>query len=224
MVSALLTRLRSRPDWQTGLSAAHHVATQRGARAEADAQAVVARYEGRRAVMVFDAVASRQRRYNARVLPMAKAFSESLVDRSLAALAASPPSERGLRPGEGETMRAVAEGLVRFAVDHEVAGGDEETVRAWADWVDPLRFAPALDPYVGAVRGIGPALFAYVRLLSGGDALKPDVRTRASLRKLGFDVPTSDLAVLLVAEGVALELGIRLPVLDQLLWSMTEPD
>lgn len=84
--------------------------------------------------------------------------------------------------------------------------------------VAPLEVAPALDPYVGAVKGIGIALFCYMRMRAGGDALKPDVRVRLALQSLGFDIPAGEAALLVMASTLAYELGIDRLVLDQILW------
>ena len=71
---------------------------------------------------------------------------------------------------------------------------------------------------MGCVKGIGIALFAYMRMRSGADAIKPDVRVRKSLRSLGFVVPGDDHAVLVLAKAAAIEIGVSRLVLDQLLW------
>ena len=120
-------------------------------------------------------------------------------------------------------MQRVAGGLVAFAEDHGLES-DDSACRQWAYWVDPVAHAPKLDPYVGSIKGIGPALFAYLRLLSGADTLKPDVQTRKVLGTLGFDVPDEPSALLLVAEVAARELGISMAALDQLLWWATQPE
>ena len=57
---------------------------------------------------------------------------------------------------------------------------------------------------------------------SGGDGIKPDLRTRAALRFLGFDVPEGEPALLALASAVAAELDQPLVVLDQLLWSVSD--
>jgi hypothetical protein len=67
----------------------------------------------------------------------------------------------------------------------------------WAQGVAGLEHAPGLDPVVGSVTGIGPALFAYLRMRSGANALKPDLRVARALRKLGFYVPVGEHAILL---------------------------
>jgi hypothetical protein len=61
-------------------------------------------------------------------------------------------------------------------------------------------------------------LFAYLRMRSGADALKPDLRVARALSKLGFHVPAGSHATLVVAHAAADEVAINLLVLDQLLW------
>ena len=78
--------------------------------------------------------------------------------------------------------------------------------------------APQLEPYVGSVKGIGPAHFASLRMRSGADALRPDFRVRASLNRLGFEVPSNEHGILIVAHAAAAELAVSRLVLDQLLW------
>ncbi len=175
-------------------------------------------YAGRRAPMVFDVVASRQRNYEKRVRPLVERFSATPRAATLAALAADGPGDDwGVRAGENDTMRLVAAGLLRFGADHNCAG-DDATVQSWADQTLPIVDAHGLDPYVGSISGIGPALFAYLRMRSGGDGIKPDIRVRRGLTSAGFNVPRADLAMLRLAEAVAAEADIPQLVLDQLLW------
>ena len=170
--------------------------------------------------MVFDAVASRRRNYEQKVLPWVQTFQSEAAAGSLSALAElGPSSSFHLMTGESDTMREVASGLMRFASDHGHRD-DDSAVEAWAALVRPLEVAPALDTYVGAVKGIGIALFCYLRMRAGADAIKPDTRVRASLQRLGFTLPENDAAALLVTASVlANELGINRLVLDQLLWT-----
>lgn len=88
-------------------------------------------------------------------------------------------------------MRQLASGLLRFGADMG-SGNDDEAVEGWARTVAPLEVAPALDPYVGAVKGIGIALFCYMRMRAGADSLKPDVRQ--TLKRLGFEIFSSLLS------------------------------
>lgn len=201
--------------WATGMGNMRAVLDQHGSEAEERAKDYANVYAGRRAAMVFDVVASRQRRYNPRVLRMVKHYETTTP--TLTFLAANGPGDgHPLRSGEAETMQAVAAGLLRFATDHGLP--EEDAVRAWADSVHELVHAIRLDPYVGAVSGIGPALFAYLRMRCGADALKPDLRVHRALVNLGFLVPREEHALLVATEAVASELGITRLVLDQLLW------
>ena len=113
-------------------------------------------------------------------------------------------------------MQAVAGGLVHFCATAELE--EEQGVRRWAEEAGAFEHAPRLDPFVGGAPGIGPALFAYLRMRCGADALKPDLRVHRGLAWLGYPVPREPHAVLLVARGAAAELEIDLLVLDQLLW------
>jgi len=167
--------------------------------------------------MVFDVVASRQRRYTARVRPMVERFSTTEAAASLQALAAAgPEGTEGLRTGEAETMQQVAAGLARYGERHGL--DEEQAVRQWADSAAPFEHAPKLEPYVGSIKGMGPALLAYLRMRSGADALKPDLRVRKALLRLGFQVPGDEHAILVVTHQAAEEVGVPLLVLDQLLW------
>ena len=105
---------------------------------------------------------------------------------------------------------------MRFGTDHGLA--EEDAVKAWADSVNELAHAIRHDPHGGSVKGIGPALFAYLRMRCGADALKPDLRVHCELIKLGFLVPRDEHALLVATEAAASELGISRLVLDQLLW------
>ncbi|MEV6271253.1 hypothetical protein AB0L64_29100 [Kribbella sp. NPDC051936] len=186
-----------------------------GVQARRDAAEYANVYAGRRAVMVFDVVASRRRKYETRVARMVEQYAGDAP--TLGSLATDGPGDGyGLRDGEGETMRQVAAGLLRFGAEREL--DDEEAIKSWADSVAEFEHAAKLDPYVGAVKGIGLALFAYLRMRCGADAIKPDVRVRRALVRLGFRVPGDEHAVLVVCGAAAVELGVSKLVLDQLLW------
>lgn len=214
-----LELLRHRPDWQAGVGANRQLDEVNGTAARAAAALYAAVYEGAGAPMVFDVVASRQRAYERRVKPLVARFAATPAAASLEALALDGPGDSwGLKAAEYMTIQEVAAGLLRFAADHGCAD-DDDTVRQWAGRTLPIVDAHGLDPYVGSVSGIGPALFAYLRMRAGGDGIKPDIRVRRGLANAGFDLPRSDLAVLRLGEAVAIEVGLPLLVLDQLLWS-----
>lgn len=89
------------------------------------------------------------------------------------------------------------------------------TCRRWAEESD-FGLAYELSP-VGRTKGIGIALFPYLRMRAGGDDLKPDDRVIAALRSMGFPV-ASAMAAYVVGSAAALEIGSTRLELDQLLW------
>ena len=126
----------------------------------------------------------------------------------------------GLRTGEADTIIAECRGASCLGPSSYwiPPAHDESLVADWAEWSAPFDLAPRLDPWVGSVKGIGPALYVYLRMRSGGDGIKPDVRVRARLTELGFRPPPGDGGLLLTAWAAAEELGVRRLELDQLLW------
>ncbi|GAB7190949.1 hypothetical protein NUM3379_16560 [Kineococcus sp. NUM-3379] len=215
-VSAAVTCLRQLPQWNEAISRLGELyALQHGKIAE-KVTGYGDRYRGARAAMVVDVVMSRQRAYTTRVLPRVEKFRQTQAAASLTLLARLGPGELGWVRGEADTVQAVAEGLCKYSKERGL--DDDEGTFRWATDQEPIRYAWRLDPYVGQVKGIGIALFAYLRMRSGVDALKPDVRVRKALNKLGFAVPVGDAALILVAEAAAEELGLKRLELDQLLW------
>lgn len=223
MTNPMATALSALPGWEPAVQRLYALYAQGGDQARARAEGLPEMFRGRRAAMVVDVVASRQRRYLTRVRDIVDAFEASSGPMSLARLAEAGPGDGlGLRAGEAETMREVAGGLHRYASERGLP--EEEGVRRWAQEAAPFAFATRLEPYAGAVRGMGPALFAYLRLLSGADALKPDVRVHQALQRLGLDVPNEPNALLLVAQGLAERTGMPMAVLDQFLWWSTQEE
>jgi hypothetical protein len=175
-------------------------------------------YEGRRGSMVIDVVVSRQRKYLTRVLPLIDRWQADNDEHSLHWLSAHElaPERYGLRSGEPQTITTIARNMAAFADD--LGMGEDQACRQWATDVADLQHAFRLDPVAGTVPGIGPALFAYLRMRCGADAIKPDSRVAEGLRRLGFQVPPGEHAILVVAHAAAAEAAIDLLVLDQLLW------
>jgi hypothetical protein len=172
--------------------------------------------------MVLDVVLSRQRRYQGRVLRLVDKWQADSEAYSLRWLAAHEPDRKryGLRSGESATVAALARNLIAFADKRGLGNDEDEGCLRWAQGVAGLEHAPGLDPVVGSVKGIGPALFAYLRMRSGAYTLKPDLRVARALRELGFPVPADEHAILLVANAAADDAHISLLVLDQLLWGL----
>lgn len=215
---SVLRLLRRRPEWSAAVEALRDLLDQHGERARVLAEHYARFYEARRGSMVLDVVLSRRRRYEQRVLPLIARWEADNSEHSLRWLATHEPDAKqyGLRPGEPATVAALARNLTAFGDDLRL--DEDQACLQWATDVAGLEHAPRLDPVVGAVHGIGPALFAYLRMRSGADALKPDTRVTGSLRRLGFAVSGGQHSVLVVADAAAAEVGIGLLVLDQLLW------
>lgn len=215
----MLTLLRQREGWAEAVANLSSLAEAHGESARAAAMDYANVYEGRRGAMVFDVVASRQRNYENRVLPRVAQWESSVSEPTLRSLASEQlvAKDYGLMRGEPATMQSVAANLLTFAAD--LGRSEDEACRIWAREVEGLQHAHKLDPVVGAVSGIGTALFSYMRMRCGANALKPDVRVRKALRKLGFTVPRGDHSIMVVAQGAAAEVDVDLLTLDQLLWS-----
>lgn len=215
--------LRADPAWSPAVANLTALKLSNGAQAEADADAYVGVYEGCRGAMIVDVIASRQRSYKKRVQPMVAIWKAANEDHTIAALAENrlDAVRYGLSQAEVETIATVAQRFREFANAEGLTAptGEDELCRVWAERYGPFEHAPRLDPVVGSVKGIGLALWSYMRMRSGANALKVDVRVRKALKNLGFSVPgDSDHAVLIIAKAAAEEVGLSLLVLDQLLW------
>jgi hypothetical protein len=180
------------------------------------------RYDNRRGAMVVDVVASAARNYDRVEQTIVPGFERLAHNKpTLEALAKSDPAQLktlGLRANEPNTMIEVAKGLIQFGSDRNVTG-DDAICRAWGEHAEEWRRTPKLDPYVG-VKGIGIALYAYLRMRSGADAIKPDVWIARLLQQYGATIrnPKDALEVMQCAEQVALAAKISRLTLDQMLW------
>ena len=176
-------------------------------------------FEKRRGSMIIDVVTSRQRKYLARVVPLVNNWENYAGGTSIQHLIKSgcPTKLFGLRNGEEQTILTIAHNFLDYGSQRGISDEDELCVQ-WSREVEGMRFAYDLDPIVGGVKGIGLALFNYMRMLSNSDALKPDVRIKAKLMELGFKVPKSDISILFLCEAIAEDLKLSLLELDQLLW------
>jgi hypothetical protein len=220
----VLTVLRRRPEWEQAVRELRNLLAEHGDEARRRAEQYSGFYQGRRGSMVLDVVTSRQRRYQNRVLPLVARWEADNDEHSLRWLSRHQPTpERyGLRAGEPDTVMTVARNMVAFADDLGLS--EDQACMQWANDVAGLEHAPRLDPIAGSVPGIGLALFAYLRMRSGSDALKPDLRVAKSLRQLGFQTPGGEHAILVIAHAAATEAAIGLLVLDQLLWWLDQTE
>lgn len=216
--------LRLDHNWGPAVANLRALKASHGALAEAAAADYVDVYAGCRGAMIVDVVASRRRKYLTRVKKIVDDWKSANHEHTIAALAANRlnAAHFGLSEAEVETIATVAQRFRAFAAAEGLtrSADEDHLCRVWADRVEPFEHAPCLDPVVGSVKGIGLALWAYMRMRAGADTLKVDVRVKKSLRKLGFSVPDDDHAVLIVAKAAAHEVGMSPLVLDQLLWEM----
>lgn len=169
-------------------------------------------YAGQRGLMVVDVVASRQRRYETYVVPkILPLYQLKARDLSLLSLSIKSPRWLPLRDGEADTMKLLAKTLLSYG--KSLGFMDDETiVRRWAG--DEVAFQEVL-----AIKGIGPALLQYLRMRSGADSLKVDVRVVEELKKLGLPVHWfTPEGLLELCKEIAAEANCTLLELDQVLW------
>lgn len=170
-------------------------------------------YRGQRGLMVVDVVASRQRRYESgvegRILPAYRAEAQSL---GLEWLSKNSPNFLKLRSNEADTMSELAQFLTGFSQGDD----DEKTISEFVKSSDRA----AIRAKAISIKGIGPVLYEYLRLLCGADTIKIDSRVRGSLRQLGFPQHYfSDQGLLELCKGLSSSLGCSLVELDQALWN-----
>ena len=175
-------------------------------------------YIGKRGLMVVDVVASRQRKYDEYVKPkLLPTYVAKATDLSLFTLSNNAPTWMKLREGEALVMKKVAQEILKYSKLSNVA--DEDNLcRVWAD--DKVNSSKILE-----IKGIGPALYQYLRMLCGADSLKSDLRVKRGLKKLGLPVEWfSDDGVLALCEMLAREIGCSLVELDQCLYKVVGND
>jgi hypothetical protein len=180
-------------------------------------------YRDRRGAMVVDVVASRQRNYLKVVLPKIVHDFENAQPSTLASLANNPPTYLKLRTGEVQTMVNVAIELLAFGERSNLTS-ENEICYNWAMLSSTYESddADLENLAIAEISGIGPALLEYLRMRSGGNSLKVDVRVKNSLRAIGVPVDyLSDRGVYAVCQTISKELGISMLELDQILWRFT---
>jgi hypothetical protein len=173
-------------------------------------------YKDRRGLMVVDVVASRQRKYLEYVVPkLLPQYEVKALDFSLQSLAKKAPIWMPLRTGEAKVMQSVARVLLDFGTKKRIK--DENAIcLAWAE--DSSAHSDILD-----IKGIGPALLQYLRMRSGADSVKIDIRVMDELKNLRLPVEwfTPD-GLLQICNELAKEAGCSLVELDQVLWHLQD--
>ena len=171
-------------------------------------------YTGQRGLMVVDVVASRQRKYEEYVKPkLLPTYVDRAKDLSLASLADKAPTWMKLRVGEALVMKQVAQQIIDYSKKISESGEDG-LCKAWAE-------DKAYSSQVLEIKGIGPALYQYLRMLCGADSLKSDLRVKRGLKTLGLPVEWfTDEGVLVLCEMLAEEVQCTLIELDQCLYQV----
>ena len=164
--------------------------------------------------MVVDVVASRQRKYEEYVKPkLLPTYVDRAKDLSLASLAEKAPTWMKLRVGEALVMKQVAQQIINYSKNISESGEDG-LCKAWAE-------DKAYSSRVLEIKGIGPALYQYLRMLCGADSLKSDLRVKRGLQKLGLPIQWfTDEGVLELCSVLANEAGCTLVELDQCLFKV----
>jgi hypothetical protein len=214
-----LVGLRTWSQWTAARTHFEELITADGARATADVVDFHARYEAMPCAAVVDAVLSVRKKCVRDVTPAMNTWTAANPGATLASLASRGAGTIVGKPATWKghaTIRGVAEALLDFGANDAT---DQQRMRAWAVEAVPFRYHYRLDA-VGAIRGIGPALFSYLLIRSGADALKPDSRVKEQLKKSGLTttVRIYDFDALFLAEAMAEELQVPRLWFDKLLW------
>ena len=171
-------------------------------------------YVGKRGLMVVDVVGSMRRKYKEFVVPkLLPSYIDKAKDLSLATLANTPPVWMKLKTGEADAMSMVASELLAHGQRSGLSSEDE----ICKHWATPGNYGSEVID----IKGIGPALHEYLRMLCGADTLKVDVRVINGLVGLGINANlfTSD-GLLEVCKAIAKDVGCTLTELDQILWHL----
>ena len=211
-----LSVFRQLDGWSDAIRSLQELHDGAGEHARREADRFAARFEGQRAAMILDVVYSANRRYDTRVVPRVEAFQLTPAAQSLRSLAEQGVGDTtGFRRYEASSIRDLARSFAEYAD----RGGldDDAACRQWAQAADP-GVVYGLDPVIGRVKGIGLALYRYLRMRCGADDLKPDRRVANALSRLGFPRVHGSEAIYALGMAAALDSGIRPLELDQLLW------
>ena len=170
-------------------------------------------YKGRRGIMVVDVICSRQRNYEKKVIAnLLPSYESKAKDLSLKSLALMAPTWMKIMKVEPLTMQLVAQKLLDFGDKNNLF--DEDAIcRNWA--------ASDLHWLMLEVKGIGPVLLEYLRMLSGFDTLKLDVNVGKALSTLGIQTKgySADI-VLKICQHLSKDVGCTLVALDQALFQL----
>ncbi|MFC6717087.1 hypothetical protein ACFQGT_06680 [Natrialbaceae archaeon GCM10025810] len=168
------------------------------------------------------------------VKPTVERFRESFVDtgrvESVADLASIDRADDDLIDAFGaRRKRHVLCELARVLAERPESD-DLESIRSWAAEADPYRYE---DDPVGAISGVGPSSFQFLRQLAGVDTVTPDPTVTRLLESLeaALGEPTleratdDDLRTIAACEWLAAVTDYRLLEIDRIAWwTFTDAD
>lgn len=163
--------------------------------------------------------------------PTLERFRETFVETdrvdSLADLADLDPEDEDLV----EAFGAQRKRTVLQAIAAEIASTDEDDLPALTDWAATADHYAYKDDPIGAISGVGPATFQYLRILAGIPVAKPDPQLEALVTEVGETlesgplVDATGLYAIAAAEWLSLETSYTMLEIDQLAWwRHTDPE
>ena len=137
----------SAPDWRGSVEKLRDLDREHGGDARDRALNYAAVYSGARGAMIVDVVASRQRRYQSRVMQIVSDWKNANAEHTIAWLADHRPEREdyGLADNEVDTIQEVAKRLCSFAA-HRRANSSGAAARSKAS-VKPESGHAAKDPF-----------------------------------------------------------------------------
>ncbi|SFT09063.1 hypothetical protein [Halostagnicola kamekurae] len=177
-------------------------------------------------VLIADAAGSATGlNYKNIVKPNVKAFREQFIEsgkvQSLADLAAlehDPEFTESFTIGHPNIVYDIPSALLE---DAEPNANGLGLLQTWAESADPEQYRS--DP-VGAVHGIGPATFQYLRMISGADTVKPDIQVEKFITELEKEHPkfsldsSSDAGLIDSCSWLAAHSTYSMIEIDQIAW------
>ncbi|MEQ9455597.1 MAG: hypothetical protein RLN76_13525 [Phycisphaeraceae bacterium] len=174
------------------------------------------------APQIVDCVLSLRKKYDTvvepRVRDLVQRHPDLITCRQLVELIESYPDPLAFHQQELQ-MKSARKGLTMLElarqldeIQHDFEGGIEpERLRRWAEWAHPG------DYLMLGVPGLGLAGFQYIRMLLGGQTVKPDVHViRYVEQALGEKVADIQAVYLIEQAGKALDLPTK--HLDVAIW------
>ncbi len=178
------------------------------------------------ALLASAAAATTGQNYETGVLPALERFRDSVIETGVATtyddLAAMSPAEDPLPsvfPAERK-RRVLLEGASVLANRRE--DDDLEALKGWAAEADVYRYD---DDPIGAISGVGPASFQFLRQLAGIETAKPDPALESLLSTVAdvVDGPaaidtTTPLRTMASCEWASLQTSYTMLEIDRLAW------